>query len=257
MFRQLSLVAIFSILLFASCEDKETSSKKGETLTPEALKAQQKEDSIQRARDSIFELRKKELAEDDKKTSIEKNPMFPIAQEELIPTLKEYGKNNPETRIRIKTKFGNIDVELYRDTPLHRANFIMLVKNEYFNDTFFHRVAPGFVIQGGNADNRSTSSMRGEVGDYLIPSEFDAGHKHTYGAFSAAKYAEQNVSKASSPFEFFIVMDKGGTPHLNNDHTVFGRVISGMDVAEKIAQVKTGNSEWPIDNVEMEIVILE
>lgn len=150
-----------------------------------------------------------------------------------------------------------IDVQLYRDTPLHRANFIMLVKNDYFNETFFHRVAPGFVVQGGNADNRSTSSMRGDVGNYLIPSEFDAGHKHTYGAFSAAKYSEQNVSKASSPFEFFIVMDKGGTPHLNNDHTVFGRVISGMEVAEKIAQVETGNSEWPIDNVEMDIEILD
>lgn len=257
MFRQLSFLAIFSILLFASCEDKEKSSKKGDSPSPEELKAQRKEDSIQRARDSIFELRKKELAEDDKQNKIEKNPMFPIAQEELIPTLTEYGKKNPETRVRIKTNFGNIDVELYRDTPLHRANFIMLVKNDYFNETFFHRVAPGFVIQGGNADNQETASMRGDVGNYLIPSEFEPGHKHTYGAFSAAKYSEQNVSKASSPFEFFIVMDKGGTPHLNNDHTVYGRVIRGMDVAEKISQVKTGNSEWPIDNVEMDIEVLD
>lgn len=113
------------------------------------------------------------------------------------------------------------------------------------------------MIQGGNADNQVTASNRGDVGNYLIPSEFDAGHKHSYGAFSAAKYAEQNVSKASSPFEFFIVMDKSGTAHLNNDHTVFGRVISGMEVAEKIAQVKTGDSEWPIDNIEMEIEILK
>lgn len=257
MFRNLSFIAIALILIFASCEDKESSSKDTTTLSPEELKAQKKQDSIQRARDSIFKLRKKELAEEKRESKIEQNPMFPIVQEELIPTLTEYGKKNPETRVRIKTNFGNIDVQLYRDTPLHRANFIMLVKNDYFNDTFFHRVAPGFVIQGGNADNQATASNRGDVGDYLIPSEFDAGHKHTYGAFSAAKYAEQNVSKASSPFEFFIVMDKGGTPHLNNDHTVFGRVISGMDVAEKIAQVKTGNSEWPIDNVEMDIEILD
>ena len=257
MFRQLSLIAILSILFFASCEDNKKSSEKGVGLSPEELRIQQKEDSIQRARDSIFELRKKELAKKEEPSRIENNPMFPIAQEELIPTLTKYGKENPETRVRIKTKYGNIDVELYRDTPLHRANFIMLVKNEYFNDTFFHRVAPGFVIQGGNADNQSTASMRGDVGDYLIPSEFDAGHKHGYGAFSAAKYAEQNVSKASSPFEFFIVMDKGGTPHLNNDHTVFGRVIRGMEVAEKIAQVETGNSEWPINNVEMDIEILQ
>lgn len=257
MFRNLSFIAIAVVLIFASCEDKQSSSKENQKLSAVELKAQQKKDSVKRARDSIFQLRKKELTEESRETKIEKNPMFPIAQEELIPTLTKYGKENPETRLRIKTKFGNIDVQLYTDTPLHRANFIMLVKNNYFNNTFFHRVAPGFVIQGGNADNQITASNRGDVGGYLIPSEFEAGHKHTYGAFSAAKYSEQNVSKASSPFEFFIVMDKGGTPHLNNDHTVFGRVISGMDVAEKIAQVKTGNSEWPIDNVEMEIEIIE
>ncbi len=257
MFKQLSLIAFFSILIFASCEDKQTSAKNGDPATPEMLKAQRKEDSIQRSRDSIFELRKKELAAKDKASRIKRNEMFPIAQEELIPTLTRYGKDNPETMVRIKTRFGNIDVQLYRDTPLHRANFIMLVKNQYFDDTFFHRVAPGFVIQGGNADNQITANSRGDVGDYLIPSEFAAGHKHTYGAFSAAKYAEQNVSKASSPFEFFIVMDKNGTPHLNNDHTVFGRVVRGMDVAEKISQVETGASEWPIDNVEMDIEILE
>jgi len=257
MLRNLSLFSIFLVLVFASCEDKETSSEKNQSRSAEQLKTKRKEDSIQRARDSIFELRKKELAQEEKKTKIEENPMFPIVQEELIPTLTEYGKKNRENRIRIKTKFGNIDVQLYMDTPLHRANFIMLVKNDYFNNTFFHRVAPGFVIQGGNADNQITASSRGDVGSYLIPSEFDAGHSHTYGAFSAAKYAEQNVSKASSPFEFFIVMDKGGTPHLNNDHTVFGRVIIGMDVAEKIARVQTGNSEWPIDNVEMDIEILD
>lgn len=257
MFKKLSLIAIVSVLFFASCEDKETSSEKDQPKSAEALQAQRKEDSIQSARDSIFELRKKELAQKDRKTKIEQNDLFPIAQEQLMPTLRAYGEKNPETRVRIKTAFGNIDVELYRDTPLHRANFIMLVKNNYFNDTFFHRVAPGFVIQGGNADNQITADNRGEVGDYLIPSEFDAGHKHSYGAFSAAKYAEQNVSKASSPFEFFIVMDKGGSPHLNNDHTVYGRVISGMDVAEKIAKVETGESEWPIDNVEIDIEILD
>jgi len=257
MFKNLSLASIFLFLVFASCEDKETSSEKSQTKSAEELKAQRKKDSIQQARDSIFELRKKELTQEDKQTKIEQNPMFPIVQEELIPTLTDYGKKNGENKVRIKTNFGNIDVQLYMDTPLHRANFIMLVKNDYFNNTFFHRVAPGFVIQGGNADNQLTASNRGDVGNYLIPSEFDAGHKHTYGAFSAAKYAEQNVSKASSPFEFFIVMDKGGTPHLNNDHTVYGKVISGMEVAEKIAKVKTGDSEWPIDNIEMDIEIIK
>lgn len=257
MLRKLSITTLVLLLVFASCEDKE-SSNKNKPKSPAEIAQQRKQDSIQKARDSLFELRKKELArKSDDRNMFEKDTMFPIVQEELMPTLRRYGRNNPETRVRIKTNFGNIDVELYRDTPLHRANFIMLVKNKYFDETFFHRVAPGFVIQGGNADSRSVAGMRADVGNYLIPSEFEAGHKHTYGAFSAAKYSEQNVSKASSPFEFFIVMDKNGTPHLNNDHTVFGRVIAGMEVAEKIAQVKTGNSEWPIDNVEMDIEILD
>lgn len=197
---------------------------------------------------------KKEVVDE---TDNAKNDRFPIPQEELIPFLTKYGKENPETRVRIITNFGNIEVKLFKDTPLHRANFIMLVKKNYFNSTFFHRVAPGFVIQGGNSDNKITPRKRAEIGGYLIPSEFDAGHKHTYGAFSAAKYSEQNVSKASSPFEFFIVMNKNGTPHLNNDHTVFGHVTKGMDVAEKIAKVETGQSEWPRDNVQMDIEIIE
>src|SRR5690606_12651150 len=73
-----------------------------------------------------------------------------IIQEELIPFLTEYGKENPEDRIRISTRFGDIDVELFHDTPLHRANMIFLIKHNYFDNTFFHRVARGFVIQGGN-----------------------------------------------------------------------------------------------------------
>jgi len=216
-----------------------------------------KNDSITNARDSILKLRKAELKRSTATTKFEDQAMFPIAQEELIPVLRAYGDENKETRVRIKTKYGNIDVQLFEDTPLHRANFIMLAKNDYFDKTFFHRVAPGFVIQGGNADNQITASNRGDVGSYLIPSEYEAGYRHSYGAFSAAKYAEQNVSKASSPFEFFIVMDRNGTPHLDNDHTVFGRVIKGMDVAEKISQMPTAESEWPVTNIEMDVEVLD
>ncbi|AVR46098.1 peptidylprolyl isomerase [Christiangramia fulva] len=257
MFKRLSVIAILIFLLCASCEDKDSSSKNAAKPTPEELAAQRKQDSIKRARDSIFELRKKELQKEEKKNKFEENPMFPIKQEELIPTLKEYGKKNPETKIRIRTRFGDIIVQLYKDTPLHRANFIMLTKNDYFDDTYFHRVAEGFVIQGGNSDNQSTASMRADVGHYLIPSEFSAGHKHDYGAFSMAKYSEQNVSKASSPFEFFIVMDKNGAHHLDNEHTVFGHVIEGMDVAEKISKVKTVQSEWPLKNIEMDVDVID
>lgn len=196
-----------------------------------------------------------EKAEEPKKKS---KPMGPLlVQEELIPYLTEYGKENPEDRIRISTRFGNIDVQLFHDTPLHRANFIFLVKHNYFDDTFFHRVAKGFVIQGGNSDNPSTNRKRHYIGDYLIPGEFDAGHRHVRGAFAAAKYAEQNISKASSPYEFYIVQDKGGSPHLNNDHTVFGRVIVGMEVVDSINQVEVDQSEWPLKNIYLSVEILD
>lgn len=248
----LSIVYLFLILFFASCEDKESSNKNTSENASGKEEVTKKTSNIDSLK-AKYTNRKNETPLDTSAA----DDRFPIPQEQLIPFLTEYGKENPENRVRIITKFGNIEVMLYRDTPLHRANFIMLVKKGYFDNTFFHRVAPGFVIQGGNSDNLATPRKRSEIGDYLIPSEFDAGHKHTYGAFSAAKYSEQNVSKASSPFEFFIVMDKNGTPHLNNDHTVFGRVTKGMEVAEKIAQVKTGQSEWPIDNVEMDIEIID
>ncbi|MDT0647335.1 peptidylprolyl isomerase [Zunongwangia sp. F260] len=242
----LSIIAGFLILFFASCEDKNSSQKSAAETVAEKME-----------NDSTAIDVAKDYTEEEKIEEKGLGEAYPIPQEELIPFLTQYGKENQENRVRIVTSFGDIEVTLFRDTPLHRANFIMLVKNGYFDNTYFHRVAPGFVIQGGNSDNEATYEMRQDVGNYLIPSEFDAGHRHTYGAFSAAKYSEQNVSKASSPFEFFIVVDKGGSPHLNNDHTVFGKVTSGMDVAEKIAQVETGQSEWPIDNIYMDVEIIE
>lgn len=179
-----------------------------------------------------------------------------VGQRQLIPFLTEYGKKNPETIIRITTEFGDIDVELYQDTPLHRANFIRLAKMGYYNTTYFYRVDKGFVIQAGNSDRGLTGKMRSAIGDFLIPKEFKKKYRHSYGAFAAAKYSKQNVSQASSPYEFYIVMDKQGAPHLDDDHTVYGRVIEGMDVAEKIADVKTGASEWPVDDVEIEVNVL-
>src|SRR5690606_12031740 len=180
-----------------------------------------------------------------------------ITQKELIPFLTEYGKENPEDRVRIITRFGDIEVQLYKDTPLHRANFIYLVKLGYFDNTFFHRVSENFVIQGGNSDNRDTPRKRTKIGSYLIPAEFEAGHRHTRGAFSAAKYAEQNVSKASSPYEFFIVQSSRGAHHLDNDHTVFGRVTKGMDVVDEIAKQDVGEGDWPNLNIYINMEIID
>ncbi|MGY5850817.1 peptidylprolyl isomerase [Salegentibacter sp. F14] len=251
MIRFLSVLPFAFILIFSSCEDKQSSSKSNtETLADTLENKEKKVDSLTPLPDQKAP---SEPPEEKGVTSID----FPIEQEELIPTLTEYGQHNPETRIRIITNFGDIEVSLYRDTPLHRANFIMLTKDHYFDHTYIYRVAPNFVIQGGNSDNRATARHRSKIGSYLIPSEFEAGHRHVRGAFSAAKYSEQNVSKASSPFEFFIVTKADGAHHLDNDHTVFGRVTKGMDVADEISKVKTGQSEWPIDNIEIDVEIIE
>lgn len=179
-----------------------------------------------------------------------------VDQIHLKPFLEEYGKKNPESHAVIKTEFGDIEIELFKDTPWHRANFIRLAKLDYFNTTYFYRVTKDFVIQAGNSDNSITGEMRSAIGDYLIPKEFSKKHLNDYGAVGAAKFSKQNVSKASSPFEFYIVMDKEGAHHLDFEHTVFGRVIKGMDVAQKINQVKTDqDSDWPVDNIEVGVEV--
>jgi peptidyl-prolyl cis-trans isomerase A (cyclophilin A) len=247
MTRYLSILLCTLFLAFASCEDKEKSTK-NITSTPPNTEVSD-EDEPEKASPE----QKDQASQEEEEEKV--GPL--IVQEEFIPFMTKYGEENPETRIRIKTRFGDIDVQLYRDTPLHRANFIYLVKRGYFENTFFHRVAKGFVIQGGNSDNRETSRKRNYIGSYLVPSEFEAGHRHTRGAFSAAKYSEQNVSKASSPYEFFIVQSERGAHHLDNDHTVFGRVTSGMDVVDEIAEQEVGEGEWPMRNIYIEVEILD
>ena len=241
------MILLLMTTVFASCEDKQSSKQNS---TSGAIEEPIQPDTVTRDNTKV-----EEIVDAEEKTEIQEGPL--LVQEELIPFLTEYGKKNSETRVRIKTRYGNIDVELYRDTPLHRANFLFLVKEEYFDDTFFHRVAEGFVIQGGNSDNRETNEKRHRIGDFLIPSEFEAGHKHVRGALSAAKYEEQNVSKASSPYEFFIVQSPRGAHHVDNDHTVFGRVVSGMDVVDEINKVQVDESEWPITNIHIEMEVLD
>lgn len=232
------------LFLMASCEDKE-SSQEGNSATPE----QTQEQTIKNAA-----IQKKDSLEAD---SIDQQQRGPLVQEELIPFLTEFGENNQEDRIRITSSFGDIEVQLFHDTPLHRANFIHLVKNDYFKNTFFHRVTQGFVVQGGNSDNPETNIKRAEIGNYLIPSEFEAGHRHVRGAFSAAKYTEQNVSKASSPFEFFIVQSENGAHHLDNDHTVYGRVTKGMDVVDEISKLPTDGQDWPMRNIFIDVELIK
>lgn len=179
-----------------------------------------------------------------------------VEQEELIPFLKAYGKENPETIVDVETDMGTFTIELFPEPVLHRANFIRLAKLGYFDTTVFHRVDNDFVVQGGNSDRMATHQFRKAVGNYLIPNESTPMYPHNFGMVSAAKYAEQNVSNASSPFEFFVVTKPDGAYHLDGDHTVFGRVIKGMEVVKKIDDLETDGSEWPLTNVGLDIKVV-
>jgi cyclophilin family peptidyl-prolyl cis-trans isomerase len=171
--------------------------------------------------------------------------------------LTEFSKQNPETLVLIKTDFGNIKIRLYKDVPLHRANFIFLTKIKYFNTTVFYRVAKNFVIQGGNSDEMFTQKERNKYGNYLLKPEFRKNRRHKYGALAAAREWKHNPNKLSSPFEFYIVQKKSGAHHLDNEHTVFGEVISGFNTMEKISKVKVGVDEWPVDDIKMTVEILD
>tara|TARA_R110002124_G_scaffold241687_2_gene406888 strand:+ start:678 stop:1364 length:687 start_codon:yes stop_codon:yes gene_type:complete len=169
----------------------------------------------------------------------------------------EYEKKNKDTKVIIKTDYGNIKLRLYNNTPIHRANFIFLTKIKYFDKTVFYRVAKNFVIQGGNSDEYAAMKHRYKYGNYLMKPEFRSNRRHKYGALAAAREWEKNPSKLSSPFEFYIVQSRKGAHHLDNEHTVFGEVISGFDTMDKIAQLKTDVKEWPLVDVHMKVEIIE
>lgn len=246
----MSLRLIFSFLLLSLCACKKNNS----TTVKQDTEQIRKEKREQRKRDSLLKAVKIPKGGNNLRTDLDQ--IKTLTQEELKPFLKEYGINNPETLVKITTKFGDIKVRLFTDTPLHRANFIRLVKLGYFDSSFFHRVAQDFVVQGGNSDLQETHKLRAKIGNYLIPNEINKKYTHKRGAFSAAKYSEQNVSKASSPFEFFIVQSQRGAHHLDKDHTVFGEVLEGMQVVDKIAAVAVDQSEWPIKNIFIKAAVI-
>lgn len=225
------LISSLLILLFNCKNSKETPSTKRKTVEKKTQKADIKK-PIPKAWDSL----------NSKNTEA---------------FLTAYGKKNKETKVLIKTDFGEIKILLYEDVPVHRANFIFLTKIAYFNSTVFYRVAKNFVIQGGNSDRMYTQKQRNKYGNYLMQPEFKSNRKHKYGALAAARQWKNNPNKLSSPFEFYIVHKKNGAHHLNGEHTVFGEVISGYDTMDKISEVNVDIDEWPMDDVHMTVEIIE
>ena len=178
-----------------------------------------------------------------------KEPNFLLNDANVMEFFLDYDQKHKEDRVRITTDFGTIDVKLFEATKFHRSNFIYLTKKQYFNETQFYRVIQNFVIQGGNSDDRKTLIKRRKIGKYLLPNDYDKGYKHDRGMLSMPSKNIENPYKKASPFEFFIVQQQGGAHHLDGDYTIFGKVIRGMEVVDKIAAVPTDASDWPLQNV--------
>ncbi|GGF68081.1 peptidylprolyl isomerase [Wenyingzhuangia marina] len=205
-----------------------------------------------------------------KQEIVEKKPTIPIVKKDTLLVkdvineknvrrfFTEYGKKNPETKLLLKTRLGNMHITLFKETPLHRASFIYLIKNGYYNKTCFHRLVKNFIIQGGWSDTEIVQKYRSQLNNYRIPPEFRKGIIHKKGALSATRRWVNNPEKKSNPFEFFIMQTSVDCSHLNFEHTVFGQVTSGFDVIDKIINQKLdGNSEWPEVDVDIEFEILD
>ncbi|MET3501481.1 peptidyl-prolyl cis-trans isomerase B (cyclophilin B) [Mucilaginibacter rubeus] len=210
----------------------------------------------------------------------------------LLLTLTAAFAGPPKNQyVRIHTVYGDCILRLYNETPLHRDNFIKLTKKGFYNGTLFHRVIQNFMIQGGDPDSKDPVKPKpgaelgnGDVG-YTIPAEFRDSLFHKRGVLAAAR--DDNPKKESSGCQFYIVEGKrftdgkldtlentrlkgrkipawqrdwyksvGGSPHLDQNYTVFGEVVSGIDMVDRIAAVKKDGNDRPNVDVPMTVELL-
>jgi len=159
-----------------------------------------------------------------------------------------------DTRAVIDTKFGSMEIRFFPDkAPNHVENFLKLAKSGLYDKTIFHRVIPGFMIQGGdpNTKDEQDKSKYGMGGPgYRVKAEFN-DRSHVRGAVSMAR--SQDPDSAGSQF-FIVVKD---TPHLNRQYTIFGEVVKGMDVADKIVSAQRDGRDSPLERIEMTVRIVE
>lgn len=190
--------------------------------------------------------------------------------------------------VRLKTDQGECIIMLYNNTPLHRDNFIKLVKKGFYNGTLFHRVIKSFMIQGGDPDSKGAPAGKelgnGDVG-YTIPAEFRDSLFHKKGALAAAR--DDNPEKASSGCQFYLVQGKkftdpqldsleikrlhfklplwqrevykriGGSPHLDKRYTVYGEVVRGLSLIDTVALVPTDKKDRPLADIKMTVTLLK
>ena len=163
-----------------------------------------------------------------------------------------------EPEFNIVTNFGTMKIKLYDKTPKHKENFIKLVNEKYYDGIRFHRVIEGFMIQTGDPYSRDLAMANawGTGGpEYTIPAEFVNEYYHKKGALAAARKGDMaNPRKASSGSQFYIVQDEQGCLHLDGQYTIFGEVVEGLDIIDKIAAVETDPYNRPLSDVIIESI---
>jgi peptidyl-prolyl cis-trans isomerase B (cyclophilin B) len=152
---------------------------------------------------------------------------------------------------RIQTRLGEILVYLYPQTPNHRASFIKLAGQHYWDSLTFNRVIKNFVAQGGCPD--IPEGFKGSP--YNLAPEFVDSLKHVYGALGAGR--DDNPEKLSAGCQFYIVVNKAGIPRLDGNYTVYGQVIKGMDVVEAIVSVPTDATDEPYTPIPLHIDVIQ
>lgn len=206
----------------------------------------------------------------------------PLTDANCEEFLSEWEPDFPGALIEVETKYGPMTLELFEDVPLHTANFRYKAQRGYYQPSEFVRVVPEFVVQGGNSEDPRAQEMRWLIGKHTLPSEFNSKYRHVRGAVAMGRTYKGNPEKRSASYDFYIVVgrrvtalelqqierekgiqysaaqkkryiEEGGTPHLDNEHTVFGRLIAGWDVLDRLSQVPTDESDWPLQRLEMRV----
>ena len=221
--------AILLLFFILSCGDQPKDKK-----TPTAVEPIAKDTVVQ---DTVIQ------------EKVEEEEPFVLTEDNAIDFFFDYQKGLKENKVKLTTSFGSFTVQLYDNVPYHKANFIYLTRMGYFDNTMFHRVVKDFIIQGGNADNVETSRKRKKIGRYLLPPDTRKGYKHHRGTISMPSSEIDNPHMLASPYEFFIVVTKPGSYHLDGDYTAFGRVIEGMDVVDEINKQPVDDGDWPSRNI--------
>lgn len=167
--------------------------------------------------------------------------------------------SNKDKVVTISTSQGDIRLILFDQTPRHKANFLKLARKGFYDGTTFHRIIPDFMIQGGDPNSKDDNPNNDGAGPRdakMIPAEIRPELHHRYGAVAAARTGDAvNPRRASSASQFYIVENRQGVPRLDGAYTVFGQVVSGMDVVEKIAAVPKDGRDRPLTDVKMKMKV--